>query len=522
MNRTTKPRVAIIGHMTSGPNALPLSKNPKMAANAVKMFNFTRVVDDAGQLVDHIAYLKQMRGVPDETRFSVWEMYLCSGLLLNSHLARNGFETKLINYIDSDTAAADFKTLREFAPDVVVVSTTFVLSRKHLSEIGELVREELPGACVVAGGHHVFTTLLHLDEAQRTEYLLSSHMDAFLNDTQGESGLLQFCKSYPDGLGRVPNLIWRDREGTVTHNLALPENNDINDTLIDLDTIEPGAVVHIRTARSCSFKCAFCSYPTIAGDLALMNLDNVIATLHKAKEKGVKALFFVDDTFNVPRPRFEALIDRMIEEHLEMPWYSFLRSQYIDEGLVKKMARSGCKGVFLGVESGSNRILKNMKKGAVVDFYRQGIKWLRDAGITTVGSFIIGFPGETAETVEETRAFIQDSGLEYYFIQPFYYLHHTPIHKRAAEWGLTGEGLFWSHKTMKWSEAIARVNELFLSIDGATFVNPDYTLWEIAYLRSKGMSDVEVKDYRRTINEMTRLQMVRYGVIEGGVTSRIA
>jgi len=73
-----------------------------------------------------------------------------------------------------------------------------------------------------------------------------------------------------------------------------------------------------------------------------------------------------------------------------------------------------------------------------------------------------------------------------------------------------------------WSEAIAHVNRLFLNINNATFVNPDYTLWEIAYLISKGMSAEEVKEYRREINEMTRAQMLKYGVVEGAITSRVA
>ena len=54
-----------------------------------------------------------------------------------------------------------------------------------------------------------------------------------------------------------------------------------------------------------------------------------------------------------------------------------------------------------------------------------------------IASLIIGFPGETDDTVEQTQAFIEDSGLQYYFIQPFYYLHHTPVHKNAEKYGLT-------------------------------------------------------------------------------------
>jgi len=173
-----------------------------------------------------------------------------------------------------------------------------------------------------------------------------------------------------------------------------------------------------------------------------------------------------------------------------------------------------------GCQLMSKAVMPGMKKGAVIRFYDDGVKWLRARGIVTVGSFIVGFPGETEETVEQTRRFIETSGLDYYFIQPFYYLHHTPIHKRAAEHGLKGNGLLWTHDTMNWRQAINHINRLFLEIEGPVFVNPDYTLWEIAYLRSKGLSLAEIRDYRVMINRMTRDQMAELGVVSANTTSR--
>jgi anaerobic magnesium-protoporphyrin IX monomethyl ester cyclase len=296
----------------------------------------------------------------------------------------------------------------EFNPEIVCLSTTFVLTQKQLNEIGRLLRHFLGELFLIAGGHHVFTALKYLSKDQRADYLVDSKFDGF-----------------------------------------------------------------------------------------------------------------VYDTFNVPRDRFETLIDRMIEEDLVMPWYSFLRCQYIDETLVKKMKKSGCAGVFLGMESGANKILKNMKKGAIVDFYRDGIRWLKANGILTVGSFIVGFPGETEETVSETQTFIEKSGLDYYFIQPFYYLHHTPVHLSAEKYGLTGNGLYWSHDTMDWKVASGHINRLFMEIKNSTFVNPDYTLWEIAYLQSKGLLNVEIMNYRKMINRMTRDQMERFGFDSSPVTSRV-
>ncbi len=516
------PRIAVIGHMVAESNEITLPQDPALVKKLLQLHNFTRVVTDDGRLIDHIAHLKQLQGRPAEETFSVWEMYLCAGLLLSSHLRRHGFEVELVNFIDSDNASDRMARLESFDPDIVVLSTTFVLTRNHLLKAVKQLRGSLPKAFIVAGGHHVLTSLMYMTGEERASYLEKSGLDAFIFDSQGEAALLALCQAYPDDLAGVSNMTWRRPAGEIAHNGQHREDNDINDTLIEIDDSLSGAIVHIRTARSCAFKCAFCSYPMIAGKLALMELDNVMATLWQAKRAGVEAVIFVDDTFNVPRDRFEALMDRMIAEGLEIPWYSFFRCQYSDEQLVRKMRRTGCAGVFLGVESGSDRILKNMKKGAITRFYRESAGWLKQEGIITVGSFIVGFPGETEETVEATREFIQNSALDYYFIQPFYYLHHTPVHKRAEEFGLSGEGLFWSHATMNWKQAVSHINRLFLEIDGAVFVNPDYTLWELAYLRGKGMSLEEIRDYRIMINQMTAAQMKTYGPSSGDVTSRVA
>jgi len=517
-----KLKIVLIGHVVSAATAIELPDRKSAQKQLVALHNFTRVVTDDDKLVDHVALLKQWQGVPSEQPFSVWEMYLCSGLLLGSHLERLGHDVKIVNWIDSDNAQDVFRDINEFQPDIVALSTTFILSPNQMSSVGTWLRSNIQSAFLLAGGHHIFTTLKYLDADQRVAYLENSGFDGFVNDTQGEDALVNLTRNFPNSLARVVNLLWKDVHGDVHENTCVSENNDVNETPILIDPSYRDSVVHIRTARSCGFKCAFCSYPTIAGPLSLMNLDIVIETLRQAKESGVKAVFFVDDTFNVPRERFEELIDRMIAEDLDLPWYSFLRCQYIDEPLVVKMRKSGCAGVFLGIESGSDQILNNMKKGAIVGFYWDGIRWLRENGITTVGSFLIGFPGETEETVEETRNFIEQSGLDYYFIQPFYYLHHTPVHKNAEKFGLSGNGLYWSHDTMDWRSAVKHINRLFLDIENTTFINPDYTLWEIAYLRTKGLTDSEIKDYRVKINNMTRNQMTRFGMSSSAVSSRSA
>ncbi|MGH8582202.1 MAG: radical SAM protein [Gammaproteobacteria bacterium] len=503
-------RVAIVAHLVTTPTAIPLPEARKARKSVQQIYNYTRVLTEDQEMVDHVTYLKRTLGLPATDSFSVWEMYLCSGLLLKSHLERHGIEVLLFNYIDSDNQEEQLRVLQAFDPHIIVLSTTFVLTMRHLVEAGQLFRRALPNAFVVAGGHHVFTALLYMDDAAKQRYLLDSSLDAFVNDVQGEATLLELAQSWPGDLTKIPNLIWTNGDGTVHINARRTEENDVNSTLLNFGGMEAGSVIHMRTARSCSFKCAFCSYPTIAGKLALMELDNALATIRRAKDAGVSTIFFVDDTFNVPRERFELLLDRMIAEGLQMPWYSFLRCQFVDGPLVEKMRRSGCQGVFLGIESGSDAVLAHMKKGSATKYYGPGIRWLKDQGIVTVGAFIVGFPGETRDTVAETEAFITTSGLDFYFQQPFYYLHHTPIFKKAEKYQLRGQGFNWSHATMTSGEASQLLDDMFVRIDSPIAVNPDYTLWEIAYLRHKGLDMPRIRDYRTQINRMTVQQMQQF------------
>jgi len=515
----SQPKIALIGHVVPSPVSFALSENPKRAKTEVQVFNYTRVVTDDNRLVDHIAYLKEQKGLASKTPFSVWEMFLCAQVLLASMLRAHGFEVKVINYIDDHNADEVWADLHDFKPDLIAASTTFVLTPRQFLDLGRKLRAQFPDTFLMAGGHHIFAKLLRETDDVAEAYLRDSGFDALVVDPQGEKAMLQIAQSFPGSIKDIPNLVYRDRDNVVITKRQ-GEDNDINFTLATFDDAKPGDIANIRTARSCSFKCAFCSYPSIAGPLAALTMDNARLTLERVMAAKLSAVFFVDDTFNVPKDRFEELLDVMIEIGFDVPWYSFMRAQYIDEGLVAKMKQSGCAGVYLGIESGSDDILKAMKKGAIIEFYRRGIAWLKAADILTVGSFIMGFPGETEETVNITQKFIVESDLDYYYIQPFYYLHHTPVHSRAKEYGLEGEGAFWSHNTMDWTQANAHVSRMFMEIDNVTFINPDYTLWEIAYLRSKGMSLDEIKAYRQNINAMTRAQMDRFGLSEGRVTSR--
>ena len=491
-------RVAIIGHIV--PVADIVMPTPMERWG----YTFNRVSLEDGSMMDHLAFLKRKLGLEQGEGFSIWDMYQAGPLVLKSYLESEGIEVLLINHIDANNEERAIQAIRQFEPTLVALGTTFILSPSQLNAVAQRLRRHLPDAFIVAGGQHIFASLLHLTEAQQRSYLKATPLDAFINDPQGEASLLQLVRAFPGPLDAVPNLLFKLPGGNVKTTERRVERNSLSIPL-RLDGIPEGSVVHLRTGRGCSFHCAFCSYPA-TNPLGLMEVEDVIRNLRHAREKRVRSIVFVDDTLNVPRERFERILDRMIEEGIDIPWYSFLRCQFIEGTTVEKMRRTGCRGVFLGIESAAKTVLSNIGKGACAENYARGIRWLKEAGITTVGSFIMGFPGETAETLQETEAFINDAGLDFYFMQLFYYLHHTPVHEQAAKYRLKGRGLLWSHSTMDWQQAAGHMEQMFLRIRTPA-VHQDYNLWEIAFLESKGFDQRQIREYRATINEMTAAQI---------------
>jgi p-methyltransferase len=171
------------------------------------------------------------------------------------------------------------------------------------------------------------------------------------------------------------------------------------------------------------------------------------------------------------------------------------------------MKESGCKAVYLGIESANDIVLQNMNKKATIEQFRKGIELLKKNNIITMAAFIIGYPGETDETIEKNIAFIENSGIDFYTLKEFYYMKHTKIYENRDAFGLTGLGTDWSHSTMDYKIASSKKAEMFKRIKNAIFIDPDTSLWHIEYLYEQGFSFEKIKNVQREINKIMQKQM---------------
>lgn len=424
---------------------------------------------------------------------------------LTSFLRRYGHAVEPVNFFTMETPL--LKALLEDKPTAVAITTTLYVDASPIAEVVAFVREHSPTTQIIVGGPHMYNTSEDHDPDTQEFIFKQIGADIYVLDSQGEMTLHRVLRALKAGagLGSISNLVYRDRTG-FCRTPREPENNNLDQHLVDWSTFDPSYYspsVYMRTARSCPFSCSFCNYPTMAGKHVVAAEDPLIAEMRYLRERGVRSLLFVDDTFNVPLPRFKRLLRKMIEARLDLRWVSFFRCSNADDETFDLMKQSGCLGVFLGIESGDQRILNAMNKSAKLDRYRYGIKRLNELGIVTFGAFIVGFPSETDESARNTLEFIQSTRPTFYTPQIYYHDLRSPIHRQAREYGITSSGYSWTHNGMDWKDASSWVLRMIRGIPDSTPI-PLYSmsLWGILYLVERGFSIDGVQKFGSIARDM--------------------
>jgi radical SAM PhpK family P-methyltransferase len=398
-------------------------------------------------------------------------------------------------------------------PVCVAITTTFYVINLPVIEMVKFIREQNSKVKIIVGGPLISNHARNFEDEDFRAALHDLGADIYVIEGQGELTLWQTieCLKGAGALNSVPNIAYFEDE-QLRRTRDVPENNSLDENFIDwrlFSDEDLGPTIQTRTARSCAFKCAFCNYPTRAGALTLTSLEHLEKELDSILELGnVKNLVFIDDTFNVPFPRFKDICRMMIKRKYPFNWFSYFRCSNSDEEAINLMAESGCKGVFLGIESGSPTILENMNKSATIEKYGKGIEMLCKNGIMTFGSFIIGFPGETEDTVQETIDFINANKPDYYRAQMWYCEPGTPIQNQRDKYKISGEGFVWEHATMDSLEAMDHIDRLFLTIDQSLWLPQwSFDFWTIPYLIGKGISLSKFKSFMAEADKMLKLNV---------------
>jgi radical SAM PhpK family P-methyltransferase len=436
---------------------------------------------------------------------------------LQTYLQRRGLNVDYINLPHLEIEALKRKLTGGNVKSVAITTTLYV-SPEPILELVSFVRKWCPVAKVIVGGPYISNQVRAVPRQGLTRLLSALGADIYVLCQEGEATLAAVVSALKKGtsLDFVPNLAFTSDRKHYTFTLEQPESNKLSEEMVDYRQFsgeQLGEFVTTRTAKSCPFACSFCGFPSRAGAYTYLDLDHVEKELDAiAQQRQVTTVTILDDTFNVPKARFRDILRMMIRKQYRFKWNSFYRSDHGDRETIELMARAGCEGVFLGVESGSDLMLARMNKTARRRHYLDAIAAFSANNISTYASLIVGFPGETDESVEETISFIEEARPDYYRAQLWYADPVTPIWKEREKYGVTGQGFLWRHDTMDSERACEWIERIFLLVNNSTWLPQfGFEQWSTFYLQRKGMSDAQVKRFVKAFNTAIKHRMVSFG-----------
>ncbi len=177
-----------------------------------------------------------------------------------------------------------------------------------------------------------------------------------------------------------------------------------------------------ESVRGCPYRCQFCNYPYLFDDSKFRTLsaERIAADWAAYAEQGVEVITCLDSLFTMPKKRLVELCERLVALDLNLRWLGYARTSDLkDKAVVELMKAAGCTQLQIGLESGDPGVLSNMDKYCTVEDNAVGLDTCRDVGITTVTSLIVGYPGETEQTLDNTRAFLAAHPPDFFFLATF-------------------------------------------------------------------------------------------------------
>ncbi len=198
------------------------------------------------------------------------------------------------------------------------------------------------------------------------------------------------------------------------------------------------APVPVQSRRGCPMSCSYCSTPTIEGSsVRWRSPESVVAWMAQWVKQGFRRFYFVDNTFNLPPSYAARLCSTIVAAGLDVSWRCILFPGGISQKLVEMLAGAGCKEVSIGFESGSEGMLHRMNKQYNLEEVRRASELMRKYGIRAMGFLLLGGPGETRKTAEESLAFAESLDLDAMKVSIGIRIYpHTAVARTAMDEGL--------------------------------------------------------------------------------------
>jgi radical SAM superfamily enzyme YgiQ (UPF0313 family) len=405
-------------------------------------------------------------------------------LYLAAALREDGFDPVVLDanaYRMSDEQIAN--EIRELAPLAVGLSVySDILG--EVRDVARLIRQVTPDTKIVLGGPHVSAVPTEtLDQFRDADYALIG---------EAEESLCRLCRSLVCGqpVDDIPGIVYRrDGASTTGPEAVYPDPEKIPPPARDLVQqaydekryysimVRRRPVDTMFTSRGCPFQCGFCY--NFRRKYRYRTPEDVVDELTRIRQRGIRDVEIADDTFTGLRERALKIFDLIIAEKLDISFRIKSRVDVFTEELARKARQAGVYLVAFGMESGSQQMLDAMNKRTSVELNARACALTRKYNMLSHSSWIIGFPGETQETVSATLDFIRrnrPSTVNLAVLRPYPKTDAYEIAKSSGclvgDWHPDAESLPWVR--LPWAPEKQILDDLCRKIQRKVYLTPHY------------------------------------------------
>jgi radical SAM superfamily enzyme YgiQ (UPF0313 family) len=332
---------------------------------------------------------------------------------LAATLEKEGFDVEILdNYLLEKPIDYIKQRVSDINPKMVGITCSSVTYQQSI-ETAKAIKEIHPSCKVVMGGPH---------PSCMPESMLTHPEIDYVVLGEGEQALVELSKSIlkenTKNVKNVPNLAYRENGKIVKTPLRFIDNLDqvpyaarhllpihLYDRTIEFLEVTPVDTMNI--IRGCPYECIWCNVNQIFGKKARsFSPQRVIGEVnYLVSEYGTKGIYFVGDLFTLYKDKTEKICELIKKYKLDIEWVCDTRVDLVSRELLRTMRDAGCKTIWFGVESGSPKILKKIKRGFNFQQVEKAFRLCKQERINTACSFMLGIPGETLRDMEATLKF---------------------------------------------------------------------------------------------------------------------
>ena len=411
----------------------------------------------------------------------------------------------LENDIIEDAAGADL---------VGITATSSMMT--HGRRLAAMIKEKNKSAVIVFGGVHPTSCPKTTIEDENIDIVCRGESEETLHEI---AAAVEHNKPYAS----IEGISYKNN-GEIIHNKARSPVNNLDSlpypdrTLIGQKTFSDLFLksygrrsAFVFGGRGCPYKCSYCATDSVWGrQVRLRSPQNIIGEIEGlVREYGVNYINFADDTFTINKKHVLELCELLKKRKLSINWSCNVHPRTADKQLFKEMKSAGCTEIWVGVESGSQDILDELKRNYTLEEVKELFVFAKEAGLKRQAYIMIGTPGESRGTLKQTEVLIEQIKPDIVIMSLFVPIPGSELYQKAREAGYVNDNMDWSdikliHARLPGTRFLSR-DELLKEANVLNNKMKKYTrrnkfnILKVSRLVQKKLKETKIKDYPKLV-----------------------